>query len=96
MSYNAKTDWQYKEKVRENDISRWEQGIADAVETAEEALGAVDEALEAAETANTAAETATAAAESANTAVEAIYSDKNFYVRKNSNSTLSLVYDDGE
>ena len=96
MSYTAKTGWALMETVEPDDINRWEQGIADATETAEEALGAVDDALEAAEAATAAAATATAAAESANTAASAVYSDKNFYFQINDDSSLSLVYDDGE
>lgn len=30
MPYQAKTDWTYNTPVTENDINRWEQGIADA------------------------------------------------------------------
>jgi hypothetical protein len=30
VSYQAKTDWQYDTPVTEQDINRWEQGIADA------------------------------------------------------------------
>ena len=30
MSYNPKLNWKYDDDVTENDINRWEQGIADA------------------------------------------------------------------
>lgn len=30
MAYNAKTDWKYDDNITENDVNRWEQGIADA------------------------------------------------------------------
>lgn len=30
MSFNAKLDWKYDDDVTEQDINRWEQGIADA------------------------------------------------------------------
>ncbi|GAA3410381.1 hypothetical protein ACFFNY_21860 [Paenibacillus hodogayensis] len=30
MTYDAKTDWQYGQKVTETDANRWERGIADA------------------------------------------------------------------
>lgn len=30
MSYTAKLDWKYDDDVTEQDINRWEQGIADA------------------------------------------------------------------
>ena len=36
MAYNAKTDWKYDDNITENDVNRWEQGIADAHEKAEE------------------------------------------------------------
>ena len=32
MAYNAKTDWKYDDNITENDVNRWEQGIADAHE----------------------------------------------------------------
>ena len=89
-------DWVYKERITHAKLNTIEQGIAAASETAIEALDSVDEAIAAAETANTAAATAKAAAESAEEATAAIYSDKNFYFLKNSNGTVSLVYDDGE
>jgi hypothetical protein len=30
MPYQAKTNWRHDDPVTENDINRWEQGIADA------------------------------------------------------------------
>jgi len=36
LAYNAKTDWKYDDNITENDVNRWEQGIADAHEKAEE------------------------------------------------------------
>lgn len=37
MAYNAKTDWKYDDNITENDVNRWEQGIADAHEKADQA-----------------------------------------------------------
>ena len=95
MAYVPHT-WVHKERITYGKLNHIEEGIADAAATADEALASVDEALEAAESANTAAESANTAAEAANTAAQDIYTDKNFYLRRNDNGTVTLVYDDGE
>lgn len=37
MAYNAKTDWKYDDNITEDDVNRWEQGIVDAHEKADQA-----------------------------------------------------------